>query len=288
MMREVIVTNKCSLHCKHCGGPYIFSNFESTKNIISSIKSLCTLSNEDHICFAANESLIDDKTTKRVREILDEFPYKKFTMYTNLCYKLTEEKLEILKRCDSIVSFDLKTRFSNARELFLWYHNAKKLLKTTDAGIGICITKYFKKDKIEKAIKLFDKMGFKTINFMQVNALADDIKKLQLNQTEMWDFIKELIRIHKEKKYKIKDLTLGQIYHRKFSVCYTKEQIPTVLPDGRIVNGCYIYPGDMCYGFAQCLMCEDYEICGGRCILTPCYFDKDLYEEVKNVVEDGY
>ena len=288
MMREVIVTNKCSLHCKHCGGPYIFSKFENTGNIVDAIERLSTLSNDDTICFAANESLVNPTSARRVKTIIDRFPYKKFVMYTNLVYILTDTKLDILKKCDTVVSFDLKTRFSNVRELFLWYHNAKKLLKTTDAGIGICITKYFKKDKIEKSFKLFDRMGFKTINFMQVNALNENIRDMQLNKHDMHEFIRELIRIHKERKYKIKDLTLGQIYHRKFSVCYSKENIPSVLPDGRIINGCYIYPGDKCYGYAQCLMCEDYDICGGRCILTPCYFDKDLYEEVKDVVEDGY
>ena len=194
MMREVIVTNKCSLHCKHCGGPYIFPKFENTGNIVDAIERLSALSNDDTICFAANESLVNPTSARRVKTIIDRFPYKKFVMYTNLVYILTDTKLDILKKCDTVVSFDLKTRFSNVRELFLWYHNAKKLLKTTDAGIGICITKYFKKDKIEKSFKLFDKMGSTPDDSADIPAKCYDLllTKSKSEQEQIYRIILEL------------------------------------------------------------------------------------------------
>ena len=120
------LTESCNLTCNHC-----FNNIR-TNRVIDFIKLrdiLKKLDNKNNtFIIHGGEPLLVN--TRDIINLVKDFPNNRWQITTNLVYDLTEDILELFKLVDEIrISFDIKIRFGNFKNLSKWIKNIKILRK---------------------------------------------------------------------------------------------------------------------------------------------------------------
>jgi hypothetical protein len=239
----------------------------------------------EKVCFTGGEPLIDEYHVENIYNIIKDYPNLKWTITSNMCYKMTDDilKLLLLKQVSVWTSFDIHIRFGSIRNLLTWVHNVKLLNSLRDdVRLNCCITKYLVHKDPKKMQDFFLHLGFNEYTFVQlfyVGSAIDNRKEIEPTKEEVHDWFNKV-------------LNLGDVEHNKLFDCimdkstikcrYFNETTPVDL-DGKIVNCiCDEYKDDKCRIASSCLSCKNYSECGGRCPLIPCiYYDKEQYDRAK-------
>lgn len=165
-------TEQCNLHCLHCYNPAnkTYLDFNKIKN---SLDCITNKKNDDWFIFHGGEPMLGDN--KKMLNLIKYFPDKNWRISTNLCYTLTNERLNILKHMKEVrVSFDCGIRFNNIYTLLLWLKNMKILSKLR---ISLFINFSFTKDLIKHdpidIIKLVRAFGIKRYAFERITLVGN-------------------------------------------------------------------------------------------------------------------
>lgn len=203
---------------------------------------------------------------------------------TNLCYDLTNERLEILKRVNSLqTSFDLHIRFGNIRNLLKWYRNIRYLLNNirSDVDIFTSITKYTVKKDPYRFMNFFHRLGvsgYKYILLANVGSLSIN-KDIMVEKEEYIEWMYRVLDTHDEEK----NQTVRLIREKNMTNCHYGTTMQPISIHGEPIHcGITERSNDNCKVDPECLSCKDFRYCGGRCVLIPCMFDKTIYDRAMN------
>jgi radical SAM protein with 4Fe4S-binding SPASM domain len=156
-MKKIYIktTEACQLRCKHC---YVGDNrkytelFDEDKTIdwLKEYLSKFNIDEQDVLfSFHGGEPFLC--SLDKMQKVVDNFPNALFDATSNLCFELTNERLEFIKKnfYDPSVlhkpfiktSWDYDIRFPNAEALKLWESNVKTLLANgVEVKVIICLT----------------------------------------------------------------------------------------------------------------------------------------------------
>lgn len=281
---ELMISEVCNLQCKHCGMSYNINNannvdYEAIKQTLLDESKKTTI---EEIYLWGGEPLLGD--LDQILEIMNMFPNAEFKVTTNLCYKLTDKRKEILKRCSLLsTSFDNKIRFKNVKMLSLWYHNCKELLKEKKMLCSCTISKETIKIDPNKFINLFEKIGFTQYLFSPM-VLAGEICSNTNLIPSFDEYNKFMMEVVKHKSPHNKNLLLYKIHST--TSCVGLDRF-IVSAKGK-VRECFV-EGNCVHADPNCFGCENYKICGGK---SPCYqkclFSKEVYEQAIESYNDVY
>ena len=227
--------------------------------------------------------------------LLKRFPERKWKCTTNLAYRLTPIRIEILKRITCVqVSFDIgSVRFHNIKTLLTWYHNLKTLLSfKQNVDIGVCLTKHVINKGPEAFheffTKLHDKFGLAAYSFL-IMSKCGNLKKnyntLMPNKKETTKFLKDMLNI--ENVMELND-TVNNIANGSLYSCYFVTTLNVMRNDGELCNCIFEQYNDKpCVVSDNCLSCDYYKHCGGICDndCKKCYFDKSVYNKALSVIK---
>lgn len=280
---ELMISEVCNLHCKHCGMSYSINNannvdYEAIKQTLINESKKTTI---EEIYLWGGEPLLGD--IDQILEIMNMFPNAKFKITTNLCYKLTDKRKEILRRCNLVsTSFDIKVRFDNVKMLSLWFHNCKELLKENNVLCICTISNEVIKIDPNRFINLFEKMGFTQYVFSPMVVAGKTCSNANLIPT-VDEYNKFMMEVVKHKSPKNKNLLLYKIHST--ITCIGLDRF--ISAKGKI-RGCFV-KGDCDHVDSNCFGCENYKICGGK---SPCHqeclFSKEVYEQAIESYNDVY
>lgn len=279
---EVKVSNNCNLNCKHCLWKHK-DNSVMDMNILRNI--LSQNSNIKKVYITGGEPMIMHPDSLLLFDkIIDDYQYIDWNIATNLCYPLHSYQINILKKMnDVLTSFDIGIRFNNIHNLLLWKRNVQSLIKEgVNLRISCCLTKQMIKKNPMKFKRFFDKLGVKGVAYLNLF----DVGWTHENKKELMP-TKEEFRSWLEKNYAIGDFQKNEIFSFIINNKYKCEFTDTdpIDIDGTIMHCmCEETRNSKCRIAMECLNCEDFESCGGRCPLSPCvYYDKDLFQKIKKI-----
>lgn len=285
---DLQIGNTCNMHCKQCCmSDYINCGIEpdylAFKTFIESHPEI------EEIYIGGGEALLTHEYD--TLNLMQTFPEIRWKITTNLCYDLTQVRLAILSLASSVqTSFDPKIRFSSVYELSKWYHNLKYLVKNIrkDIDINVCITTELIKYNPLRLIKFFTMLS-KLYGYHQ-------LKYKYTLTTEVGRSIENNYLIPKKEELNkwllealtycdLNDNTYKLITDGYFYRCYFRKDLGTINYEGKLKN-CPLKVNsdkDYCALDAECMECENYKYCGGKCVLMDCYFDKDVYMKACSV-----
>lgn len=278
---DIQVADSCNLDCKHCCMKNTLTNnkvdFDSIRRYLLEQPYV----KEVHL--AGGEPLLID--SKRILELINEFPDIHWKMTTNLCFPLTEDRIEVIKRLYSIqTSFDINIRFGNIRNLLMWYRNCKYILKNVrqDLEVFTIITKYLIKKDVFRLMRFYnEKMGFHGYKYVILMNSGNYLnhKDIGVTKEEYVEFMNRVL----DTKDIVHNNTILLILEKNMTNCFFGDSCQPINIYGKEQH-CGIKEGNEtnCRVAEECLSCKNYHNCGGRCRLVPCMFDEDLYNRVVN------
>lgn len=128
-------TETCNLNCKHCftsgrSGRKIFFDVDKTLNFFARLAKECSWIKGVHFIYHGGEPMIAPlEDLERFRKnVIEVLPESKFSLQTNLVYKLTPSIKKFLSSLGSFgISWDHDIRFENDAQRTLWGNNVKEL-----------------------------------------------------------------------------------------------------------------------------------------------------------------
>lgn len=283
---EIQLTSVCNLNCKHCLMKYNINNENLKKYIdLEKVKSILNRNKENisYVHFSGGEPLLHDNL-ELLLEILKEFNSIDFIITSNLMYNIDDLKKEIIKNVKYFyTSFDYSIRFSNIKQLFLWYNNLKVLKQLKkDVFVFVTITSDLINNVSPKKLSKFfnDLKIYYVMNpIINIGGVKENNYLIPSIETE-YLYLKELLSIndkynytknniidksyfdceyHSFKNFKIIDTNFDEVFCIKDKNC----NIDKILKYKNI-----------------CIRCKNKKYCNGRCIHTKCikkYF-KDIFD----------
>ena len=273
---DIQISTRCTLHCKHCCmNPQLnqkTTNFKKIQEILNEdprIKEV-HLSGGEPLC--ANTRDLYWFVKRNVKKGLS------FSATTNLIYELIPYRINTLKMINILhTSFDPKIRFDNVKQLFLWYHNLKKIREFhPDIDVFVCLTRKLIKIEPKRISKFFNKLNidYTIIPLMKYGEASHNPMSPNKLEAEEW-----LIRLHNlhDKHNKTEEL----IDVRNFTNCQYGNTMQCINYNGDKVT-CIVKPDCLYKGKLQekCKNCGNLFMCGSSCILVDCYFSEDLYKSI--------
>ena len=262
---DIQVGTSCNLNCKHC---LIVNNLDNSLVDYDKInQTLSKYPKIEEIHLSGGEPLLGD--LNKLEKFIDKYPNTQFSMTTNLVYKLTKQRLRIIKKMNRIsTSFDPGIRFNNFKELNLWYHNLKKISQTTFISVFVCLTNYLISN-IEpyRLINLFDhvlKTNFITIPLMRYGNIKNNLDLIP-DRDKAIEWLKGLLLFNNQY-----DSTKNLIKHKNFSNCQYGDSMICINHNGDIIN-CIINPNCENKLDTKCTKCNYFSNCGGTCPYIDCY-----------------
>lgn len=284
---DIKISNGCNLKCAHCCmGDNLKNNevnFEKIHHLIESNPQI----KEIHL--GGGEPLITDEHTKKVLHLIQSFPKIRWKMATNLCYTLTDDRIEVIRTLYTLkTSFDIGMRFNSVRNLIRWMRNVVYIRNhiRDDIDVICCLTKPTIRKGAKRLQDLFNKLGlkYKYTPIISSGSYTKNYDDLGITKEEFHDWLRQIIELRDLES----NQTFELIYTRNMTACHYGTECMAVDIDATPVN-CSIYEKmyDNCMVANECLMCDDYKECGGRCVLVPCLYDKDLYAKCKALVDEA-
>lgn len=279
---DIQISDSCNLHCKHCCMKNAITNknevnFENIKNYLREQPFV----KEVHL--AGGEPLLNNSLD--IINLINEFPDIHWKMTSNLCFPLTKERIEVIKKVYSIqTSFDVNIRFGNIKNLLMWYRNCKYILKNIrkDLEVFTIITKYLiKKDPFKLMNFYVSKMGFKGYKYViLMNAGSyNDNKDIGVTKEEYVEFMNRVL----DTKDVVHNNTIILLLEKNMTNCFFGSECQPLDIYGREQFCGIKEKSNGCNRVAEeCLTCKYYSNCGGRCVLVPCMYDDNLYKRIKN------
>lgn len=276
---DIKSSSTCQLKCKHCAMRKSMdgsrTNWEKVRKLLHENPSV------EEIHLGGGEPFVTEDNAKDIYELITEFPNIKYKVTTNLCYPLTEYRRKALENIDSLqTSFDIGIRFENIHNLLLWMRNVRELVKVRDIDVFCCLTNKLKPERIPKLIHMFYKMGFygyKIIPICNVGSAKDNY--LIPSKQHVKDILTAMI------EYDISEgnETIDLFHDGMFTICPYGTECTPINSNVEIKN-CGIKERENCHcsNDPECYICPNFQYCGGRCVLIPCYYDKDLYDRIKS------
>lgn len=276
---DIKSSSTCQLKCKHCAMRKSMdgsrTNWEKIRKLLHENPSV------EEIHLGGGEPFVTEDNAKDIYELITEFPNIKYKVTTNLCYPLTEYRRKALENIDSLqTSFDIGIRFGNIHNLLLWMRNVRELVKVRDIDVFCCLTNKLKPERIPKLIHMFYKMGFygyKIIPICNVGSAKDNY--LIPSKQHVKDILTAMI------EYDISEgnETIDLFHDGMFTICPYGTECTPINSNVEIKN-CGIKERENCHcsNDPECYICPNFQYCGGRCVLIPCYYDKDLYDRIKS------
>lgn len=248
-------TESCQLKCKHC---YI-GDFRQKKAFFNEDKTIKWLQDwiklnnfnikDLLISFHGGEPFLCD--LKKMQKVVDAFPEATFDATTNLCYELTLEKINFIKknfkdkqsgRPFIKTSWDWKIRFVTDEQLNLWIKNFNILKKEgVDIKVIICLTSTLIKDSTPIGlIQYLCRLGINYIDFERLTENTTSDKDLIPNYEEMDKFLYDFYKSCK--KYSIRVGMFEELENVESGLqgCRKRkcmEEVVTINADGSI-GGC--------------------------------------------------
>ena len=263
---DIQVGTSCNLNCKHC---LMVDNLNNSPINYDKINQ--TLSKYDkieEIHLSGGEPLLGD--LDKLEEFINKYPNTQFSMTTNLVYKLTKQRLRIIKKMNRIsTSFDPGIRFNNFKELNLWYHNLKKINQTKHISVFVCLTNYLISNITpSRLVNLFGyvlKINFITIPLMRYGNIKNNLDLIP-NRIETIEWIQRLLLLNNPY-----DSTKNLIKNKNFSNCQYGESMICINHNGDIVI-CVTNPDCKNRLDTKCTKCSYFSNCGGACPYIDCYY----------------
>lgn len=273
---DIQVSTICNLKCDHCG---MFYSLTGEDVVFISIEKYIENNSPKEVYLGGGEPLL--KNCDKILQLIRKFPDIEFKLVTNLCYDLTPIRIEILKEVDSLqTSFDIGIRFHDIRNLIKWYRNVKYVLNNInkDLEVIICLTRKLIKVDPLKISKLMNNLGVHgyrysvTYNFGKI--LTN--KYLLITKQEYIDFMNKVLDINDKLDQTYKVILSGDITSCPYN-SYTK----AIDWNGNEVHCvCKERWNKNCHNsIDSCLICKEYNTCGGKCEMVDCLYSKELYQK---------
>lgn len=132
-------TETCNLNCDHCftsgsKGKKIFFNVDNTWNFLDRLFTHKKFRNRKIIFHGGEPMLAPAADIRRIHGLIkDKYPDTEFALQTNLVYKLTDERVQLI---DDLfmekgfgTSYDYKMRFNTFQQQLQWEDNVRELVK---------------------------------------------------------------------------------------------------------------------------------------------------------------
>lgn len=309
MIVYIRITNDCNLHCSHCFNKNKNTkiNYEQLKTFLKEINT--TYSNNYFILHGGEPMLLD---INLISKIMSDFPDNNWQISTNLCYKLTQDKINIFKRSKKITtSFDIGIRFKNIKNLILWYKNVKKISSIDEINLklNICLSKSIIKHNPLDILKFLDKLHINSVDFFQIIQTSEMNSAMIPNNHVIDQWMCDLYKANK-KFPKIQCSNINQVKNKilqknaQYFCSNCCKSTITINPDGTIIN----CPGDNYFDTIgtiydpinmiinnidkkikikeKCFFCDHYKECQGWCRNITwndytCAFPERLFKEIK-------
>lgn len=280
---ELKITDICNLNCKHClwtpeDHPHKETNYHAIVNYITDHKEI------KKIGITGGEPLLDECNINFILRLKDSFPDIKFLLVTNLCYPLNYARKNLLYEFSEIqTSFDTHIRFGNIKNLLYWRRNIKLLLKMgIHIRVSICITKYLVNQDPKRYAKFFHHLGaysYSFINLFDVGRTHKNLNELMPERKEYHDWVDKVIDMDDSKCE-----FFNFVMDNKFG-CDYKDSIAMDVDGTPMHCMCYEKKDQDCTVSPECLSCNQFSDCGGRCAVTPCiYYNKEQYKKIRDKV----
>jgi len=276
---DIKSSSTCQLKCKHCcmgeGMDGSRTNWEKIRKLLHENPSI------EEIHLGGGEPFVTEDNAKDIYELITEFPNIKWKVTTNLCYPLTTYRRKVLENIFSLqTSFDIGIRFGNIHNLLLWMRNARELAKVRTIYVFCCITNKLKPERIPKLIHMFYKIGFHAYKLIPIgNSGRAKNSHLIPSRRHMKDILTAMIEYDTSEGNETIDL----IQDGMFTNCHYGTECTPINSNGEIKNcGIIERENSHCDNASECCICPNFQYCGGRCVLIPCYYDKDLYDRIKS------
>ena len=265
------ITEECNMRCPFC---YI----KQKPGVISldAITSFCNKKHLNRIVFHGGEPLL---YPKRILEIIDKFPNKEYSITSNLTLPLTEERLEVLHKCNVATSYSVD-RFHDANNFLQFVNNLYTVAEFTEITILITLSREQLKESPEKLATMLRKLPHKYILLERLYEEQYDKKFAQ--QTDL--YMKKMMQLLpiKENSLILNMLCAIKNHINVFSISCNKT-VFTLGPDN-IISNC----PNLCNKKSQrkkrkeCIECDLYEYCKGDCLSfqNGCMFPKETFKWV--------
>lgn len=272
-MKEVYIcpSFSCNLNCPHCylkNLPFHF-DIEKVLKTISFISDKAG-SNVFFDLFGGEPLLISLPVLKDIVYLMKK---KRFVISTNLL-KLKEEHLELFHNAEWINTSYNPKRFS-LEQFSLWKKNLK-ILNENSIKINLMNTltsDYIKEETSDRLCNFLNDFRIYSIDFDYLIGKnypdSDSVCNFLIDLYNNWNTnckfnIVESIRESISSKTVFKDCS----------------NTYTILPNGKIKNGCAYCQGEKIR--IECKLCDCYDFCNGACRLTEqCSFPKELFKLIK-------
>ena len=279
MVLDLYISNNCNLDCDFC----YLKNHKSTPINYEKLVSTIDYLNPEKILFIAKEPLLGE--LDKILFIMNKFTNKKFILYSNLTFTLTEKMMCIIKRCDHITtSFDVKYRFKNIKNLNKWIHNIKYIKSHLNDEIAVLITTTDEAIKIkpEKYVKMFKNLN---ISYYSLSMLSrpDELMNKKIDSYSDNDLFKWL------KDFFIQDNSEHLILSVFENTIRNSRNYLSIDNDCEVIDSLNRKKADTknSIPYLKCLKCEFYKYCGGlNTNSSRCVFNIDLYNLGRKILKE--
>lgn len=282
---DLRVSCSCNLHCDQCCMGNSLTNDKIDYDAIRDMFYKNPHIKEVHL--GGGEPFFSDENAYEIYKLMKEFSHIKWKITTNLCYDLTPNRLLAIQTLDTIqTSFDIGIRFGNIRNLLKWRSNVRYILKNIrqDLDVICCLSKIVIQKDPRKLMRFFNKMGFFGYRYIPICESGNARKNpVSITREEFHEWMYKLLDIGDVEHNQTFDL----IFNNSLTNCHYGTDCTPINRDGKPVHcGITERMYSNCITGYECLFCEDYQDCGGRCPLIPCLYNKDLYDKCKQLVID--
>lgn len=280
------MTNSCNLHCPFCYVQQKPTHLDAEK-AIRYIKT----HHPHNVIFHGGEPLLRAGDILKIMDTMPEVP--RFSITSNLMLPLTEERLEVLKRCGVATSYSID-RFQTKAQLNHFKSALDKVKEFGKVTIIVTLSKPQLQQPPEELCKTLNWLG---ADYFNIERLWDDSISSPEEYRELYQktdeylyeiFRKELVPNDKNMLFfQMRDAieTNTPVFH-----VHCERDTTTLLADGE--NTTFCPNGNLIKKkrLRECLTCELGQFCKGDCpsfSKYACSFPKKTFNYVKGGLANG-